>query len=368
MTTPKLKAGILGATGTVGQRFVLLLSNHPQFVIHSLGASPRSAGKQYELAAKWKMSTPIPEPTKFLVLKECKPQFFLECDVIFSGLDSDVAGEIEIEFLKADLAVFSNAKNYRQDPTVPIIVPTVNPLHFNLIPYQRNLHSLKKGFLVTNANCSTTGLVVALKPLLDAFGPIESVIVTTMQAISGAGYPGVASLDIFDNVIPFISGEEEKMEWETLKILGNLNEESTAFNLLPETKVSASCNRVPVIDGHTECVSIKFKNRPPPSPEQAMNALTNYVSLPQHIGCYSAPEKIIIVNNNNDRPQPRLDRDNGNGYSVTVGRVRPCKVLDLRFALLVHNTVLGAAGSGILNAEIALAQRFIKDGSPKVLL
>ncbi|CAG8505032.1 13077_t:CDS:2 [Ambispora gerdemannii] len=356
----KLKAGILGATGTVGQRFVILLSNHPQFIVHAIGASPRSAGKRYFDTTKWKMTIPIPENVENMLVSQCKPEYFKECDVVFSGLDADVAGDIEMEFLKADLAVFSNAKNYRRDPSVPLIVPTVNAAHFSIIPYQRKLRSLKKGFLVTNANCSTTGLVVALKPLIDTFGPLESVIVHTMQAISGAGYPGVSSLDIFDNIVPFISGEEEKMEWETLKILGEINADGTAFDLLPETRVSATCNRVPVIDGHLECVSIKFKNQPPPSPEQVTHALENYESIANQIGCYSAPPKSIIVNPEKDRPQPRLDRDNGNGYSVTVGRVRTCNVLDIKFTLLVHNTVLGAAGSGILNAEIALARGLIK--------
>jgi aspartate-semialdehyde dehydrogenase len=265
-----------------------------------------------------------------------------------------------MEFLKADLVVFSNAKNYRRDPVVPLIVPTVNPSHFNIIPHQRSVHSLEKGMLVTNSNCSTTGLVVALKPLQDAFGPIESVIVQTMQAISGAGYPGVSSLDIFDNVIPFISGEEEKIEYETLKILGELNSNQREFKLLSSTNVSAICNRVPVIDGHTECVSIKFKNQPSPNPQQIIDVFDSYVSEAQKIGCYSAPKKPIIIRYDNDRPQPRLDRDNGNGYSVTIGRVRKCNVLDIRFTVLVHNTVLGAAGSSILNAEIALAKGLLK--------
>ncbi|CAG8533367.1 4176_t:CDS:2 [Funneliformis mosseae] len=352
----KVKVGILGATGTVGQRFIELLSKHPQFIIHSVGASSRSAGKKYSEATKWKITGDIPEQVKNMVVKVCKAELFGDCEVIFSGLDSDVAGEIEMEFLKADFVVFSNAKNYRRDPIVPLIVPTVNPAHFNLIPHQRSIHTLQKGFLVTNSNCSTTGLVVALKPLQDAFGPLETIIVQTMQAISGAGYPGVSSLDIFDNVIPFISGEEEKMEYETLKILGDLNSDQTECKLLDSTNISATCNRVPVIDGHTECVSIKFKNQPPPTPQEIINVLDSYVSEAQQIGCHSAPNKCIIIRNDDDRPQPRLDRNNGDGYSVTIGRVRKCNVFDIKFTLLVHNTILGAAGSGILNAEIALAK------------
>jgi len=361
-STP-IKIGVLGATGAVGQRFILLLSTHPQFVIHALGASSRSADKKYSDTTNWKLSSPIPDRVGDMVVKECRPELFADCDIVFSGLDSNVAGDIEMAFLKADLVVFSNAKNHRRDPTVPLIVPTVNPSHFDLIPHQRSMHSLRKGLLVTNANCSTTGLVVALKPLQDAFGPLESIVVQTMQAISGAGYPGVASLDISDNVVPFIDGEEEKMEYETLKIMGNVNSNATGFCLLPSTSVSATCNRVPVVDGHTECVSVKFERRPPPSPERVIAALESYVSEAQQIGCHSAPQKIVVVNHAKDRPQPRLDRDAGNGYSVTVGRVRKCNVLDIKFTLLVHNTVLGAAGSGILNAELALAKGLLKVGN-----
>ncbi|KAG0289349.1 hypothetical protein BGZ98_003855, partial [Dissophora globulifera] len=250
--TRVLKAGILGATGTVGQRFILLLSQHPGFEIHALGASPRSAGRTYAKATKWKMSQAMPASVHNHIVQTCEPvNAFKECDVVFSGLDADVAGEIEMAFLKADLAIFSNAKNYRTNEDVPLIVPLVNSSHFDLLPFQRSKHQLNKGFIVTNANCSTSGLVVPLKALQDAFGPLSRIIVTTMQAVSGAGYPGVASLDILDNVVPFIGGEEPKMEWETLKILGGLNQEASAFELLKGTKVSATCNRVPVIDGHT---------------------------------------------------------------------------------------------------------------------
>ncbi|KAF9585346.1 hypothetical protein BGW38_002802 [Lunasporangiospora selenospora] len=349
-----LKAGILGATGTVGQRFILLLSQYPGFSIHALGASPRSAGKTYAKATKWKMSQPIPKPVQSMIVHTCEPTgAFLECDVVFSGLDADVAGDIEMAFLKADLGIFSNAKNYRTHDDVPLIVPLTNPEHFDLLAHQRSKHQLKKGFLVTNANCSTSGLVVPLKALQDAFGPLSRVIVTTMQAVSGAGYPGVSSLDIFDNVVPYIGGEEPKMEWETLKILGGLNQDQTAFEFLKGTKVSATCNRVPVLDGHTECVSVEFERRPAPSPEEVIAVLENYRSEAQELGCSSAPEQAIIVSREDDRPQPRLDRDNGNGYSVTVGRVRPCNVFDIKFTLLVHNTILGAAGSGVLLAELA---------------
>ncbi|KAG0084916.1 hypothetical protein BGZ93_009356 [Podila epicladia] len=352
--TRVLKAGILGATGTVGQRFILLLSQHPHFTIHALGASPRSAGKTYAKATKWKMAQRIPVEVQDMVVKTCEPTGeFSECDVVFSGLDADVAGEIEMAFLKADLALFSNAKNYRTHEEVPLIVPMANPSHFDLLAHQRAKHSLSKGFLVTNANCSTSGMVVPLKALQDAFGPLSKIMVTTMQAVSGAGYPGVSSLDIMDNVVPFIGGEEAKMEWETLKILGSVNKDSTGFDLLQQTKVSATCNRVPVIDGHTECVSIEFERKPAPSVEEVIRVMEEYRTEAQELGCHSAPEQAIIVSREDDRPQPRLDRENGKGYSVTVGRVRPCNILDIKFTLLVHNTILGAAGSGVLLAELA---------------
>ncbi|KAI7883327.1 aspartate-semialdehyde dehydrogenase [Lichtheimia hyalospora FSU 10163] len=353
---PTKKVGILGATGTVGQRFILMLADHPVFTIHALGASSRSAGKPYQTAVKWKQSKPIPANVENLEVKACVAEEFKECDVVFSGLDSDVAGDIEMAFLKANLVVFSNAKNYRRDPNVPLIVPTVNTDHFDLIPYQRSVYNQDKGFLITNANCSTTGLMVPLKALQDAFGPMSHILVHTQQAISGAGYPGVPSLDILDNVVPYISGEEEKMEWETCKILGG--QDGKQFLPLTNTIVSATCTRVPVIDGHLESVSVKFANGAP-SIEQIYDVLDKYTCEAQKLGCHSAPEKAILLNRNDDRPQPRLDRDLHKGQAVTVGRVRPCPVLDVKFMLLVHNTVLGAAGSSVLNAEVAVAKGLI---------
>ncbi|CAO3701533.1 hypothetical protein G6F70_007994 [Rhizopus microsporus] len=352
------KVGILGATGTVGQRFILLLSEHPIFTIHALGASSRSAGKEYKDAVRWKQSKPIPDNVKNMIVKPCEAELFADCDVVFSGLDADVAGDIEMAMLKKDIAVFSNAKNYRRDPIVPLIVPTVNSDHFDLIPHQRSVHNLKKGFLITNANCSTTGLVVPLKALQDAFGPLSHVIVNTQQAISGAGYPGVPSLDILDNIVPHIGGEEEKMEWEVGKILGGVSENKNGFNLLENTIVSATCTRVPVLDGHFETVSVKFANGCP-SVEDVCKALENYSSEAEKLQCHSAPAQPIVVTYDADRPQPRLDRENLKGQTVTVGRVRKCPVLDIKFVLLVHNTLLGAAGSSVLNAEIAVAKGLI---------
>ncbi|KAI8982229.1 aspartate-semialdehyde dehydrogenase [Mycotypha africana] len=356
------KVGILGATGTVGQRFILLLAEHPIFTIHALGASARSAGKPYKDAVRWKQSCPIPDHVANMVVQPCEAELFKDCDIVFSGLDADVAGDIEMAMLKQDIAVFSNAKNYRRDPAVPLIVPTVNANHFDIIPHQRQLYNLKKGFIITNANCSTTGLVVPLKALQDAFGPLSHIIVHTQQAISGAGYPGVPSLDILDNVVPYIGGEEEKMEWEVGKILGDLSDDKTAFVHLSEDKnattVSATCTRVPVLDGHLESVSVKFAHASP-SIEEVYQVLENYQSEAETLGCHLAPKKPIVVNYDADRPQPRLDRENLKGQTVTVGRVRKCPVLDVKFMLLVHNTLLGAAGSSVLNAEIAVAKGLI---------
>lgn len=264
----------------------------------------------------------------------------------------------ERDFCAADLVIFSNARNYRRDPVTPLMVPLVNTSHFSIIPHQRAVCSRKRGFLVTNANCSTTGIVVPLKALQDRFGPITHVTATTLQAISGGGYPGVPSMDVLDNVVPFISGEEEKIEWETGKILGSVNAASTGFDLL-QTKVSAQCNRVSVLDGHTACVSVKFAQQPPPSVDQIKDALRTYRCEAQDIGCPSAPEHAIVVFDEPDRPQPRLDRDLSGGYATSVGRVREDSVLDIKFVCLCHNTVIGAAGSSILNAEVAVKKGLI---------
>ncbi|KAI9193038.1 uncharacterized protein BJ171DRAFT_535091 [Polychytrium aggregatum] len=357
----KVNVGVLGATGTVGQRFIQLLDNHPFFVVKTLGASPRSAGKPYSEAAarSWKMASPVPAHVASLIVQNCQPEHFKDCEIIFSGLDSDVAGEIELAFFKAEFCVFSNAKNHRMDPIVPLVVPLVNPDHLDIIPHQRQTHGLQKGFLVTNANCSTTGLVPPLKALIDRFGPISRVVVTTMQAISGAGYPGVPSLDILGNVVPHISGEEEKMEIEASKILGSLNAGSSGFVDAEGLRVSASCNRVPVLDGHTESVFLEFKNQPAPSPEQVAEALSSFVSVPQTLKVPSAPAQAIVVTEKPDRPQPRLDIMEGGGNAVTVGRIRKCNIFDIKFTVLSHNTILGAAGSSIMNAEVAVAKGYV---------
>ncbi|CAG9940820.1 unnamed protein product [Clonostachys rosea f. rosea IK726] len=354
------KCGVLGCTGSVGQRFILLLAQHPTLKLHAIGASSRSAGKKYKDAVRWKQASPMGDIGE-LVVRECKSSEFSDCDVVFSGLDSDVAGEIEMEFVKANIPIFSNAKNYRRDPLVPLVVPTVNLPHLDLIPHQRSVYGLEKGFLVCNSNCAVIGLVIPFAALQAAFGPISTVSIVTMQAVSGAGYPGVSSMDIIDNVVPFISGEEDKLETEARKILGRVDDSKTAFVEQEGLRVSAACNRVPVMDGHTACVSLKFERQPAPSAEQVKEALRSYTTEAQKLGCPSAPEPAIKVFDEADRPQPRLDRDLGKGYTVSVGRVREDEagIFDIKFVALSHNTVIGAAGSSILNAEAAILKGYI---------
>jgi len=296
-----------------------------------------------------------------LVVKNCTPEEFKdEVDIVFSGLDSDVAGEAEMAFMKAEIPVFSNAKNYRRDPIVPLVVPTVNLPHLSLIPHQRKHFGLSKGFLVCNSNCAVIGIVIPFAALQARFGPINTVSVVTMQAVSGAGYPGVSVMDIMDNVVPFISGEEDKLETEAQKILGGINEEATAFAEQSALKISAACNRVPVLDGHTACVSLRFERRPPPSAEEVKAAMREYVSDAQKLGCPSAPSSAIVVMDEPDRPQPRLDRETDRGYAVSVGRVREDEsgIFDIKFVALSHNTVIGAAGSSLLNAEAAVLKGY----------
>lgn len=362
-----VKAGVLGATGSVGQRFILLLAEHPEFEIHALGASARSAGKPYNDAVTWKQTALLPEVARNMIVEECKPEGrFAECDVVFSGLDADFAGEIEKAFCEAGKAVISNAKNYRRDPGVPLVVPIVNPDHLSVIEKKtadaRKAGKEKPGFIVCISNCSTAGLVAPLKPLVDKFGPIDALTTTTLQAISGTGFsPGVSGIDVLDNIVPYIGGEEEKMEWETRKILGKPNADGTGFELVDEDKmrVSAQCNRVAVSDGHTECISFRFANRPPPSVEEVKQTMKEYVCDASKLGCPSAPKQTIHVLEEQDRPQPRLDRDRDSGYGVSVGRVREDPVLDFKMVVLSHNTIIGAAGAGILIAEILKAKSII---------
>ncbi|MDZ7362112.1 MAG: aspartate-semialdehyde dehydrogenase [candidate division KSB1 bacterium] len=343
----KIKVGVLGATGAVGQKFVQLLATHPWFELAAVAASERSVGKTYGEAARWFQNTPLPERIRHLIVKPCRPG--LDCQIVFSGLDASVAGEVETEFADAGYAVFSNARNHRLDDDVPLVIPELNADHLQLIAWQQKKRG-GSGFMVTNSNCSTMFLAMALGPLHQAFG-VEKVFVATMQAISGAGYPGVAALDILGNVIPFINGEEEKIEIETRKILGAL---AGTRVQLADFVISAQTNRVPVEDGHTECVAVKFKK--PASVEAIKERLQNFRGLPQELNLPSAPPQPIIVMEEPDRPQPRRDAMAANGMATLVGRIRPCPLLDFRFVILGHNTIRGAAGASILNAELLVAQ------------
>ncbi len=347
----KLRVGILGATGVVGQRFIQLLADHPQFEVSALAASDRSQGKTYAEACSWRLPGEMPKLVKDIVVQPPAPP--LDCDFVFSSLPGEIAGEAEDTFARAGYPVITNSSSHRMDADVPLLIPEVNPEHLDLIPLQRPARGYERGYLVTNPNCSTIVIALALAPLQRTFG-VESCIATTMQAISGAGYPGVASMDITDNVLPFIGGEEEKIETETVKILGRVDGASI---VQAELKVSAQCNRVNVIDGHLAAMRVKFSR--PASVEQVREALASFSSLPQQLKLHSAPENPIIVRDEMDRPQPRLDRDAGAGMSITVGRISRDNVLDYRLMALGHNTIRGAAGAAILNAELLLAQGYL---------
>lgn len=347
----KLKVGILAATGTVGQRFVQLLEHHPWFEVTELAASDRSVGQTYERACAWKLAQPMPERVKKLVVKAPEPN--LDCDFVLSSLPAEIAGEVEEAFARAGYPVISNASSHRLDEDVPLLIPEVNPDHIRIIRLQQKRRGYDRGFIVTNPNCTTIGLVLALAPLAKAFG-LQAVLMTSMQALSGAGYPGVASLDIIDNVIPYIKSEEEKVEAETLKLLGRL-EGDTFVNA--SFRVSAQCNRVNVSDGHLETVSVKLHQRA--TEAEVIEAFRTFTSPLQELGLPSAPPFPVIFKEEGDRPQPRLDRELANGMAAIVGRVRRCPVLDYKFLVLSHNTIRGAAGAAILNAELLKAEGYL---------
>lgn len=346
----RMDVGILGATGMVGQQFVHLLSNHPWFRPAWLAASERSEGRPYEEAAAWRLTTGMPDEVRGARVESCTPGSGPR--LVFSALDAAAAREIEPAFAAAGHIVVSNARSHRMDPAVPLVIPEVNPDHLGLIARQRRDRGWA-GAIVTNPNCSTVVLSVVLAPLR-VFG-LSRVMVTTLQAVSGAGYPGVASLDILGNVIPFISGEEEKIESETQKILGTL-EGGSAVSLHPVV-VSAQTTRVGVIDGHTESISLAFDAAP--ALDDLRAALANYRGRPQELGLPSAPPAPIVCVSAADRPQPRLDVDRDRGMTITVGRIRPCPVLDVKLVALGHNTVRGAAGAAILNAELMTVDGWI---------
>lgn len=339
----RIKVGILGATGMVGQRFIQLLEGHPWFEVTEVAASERSANRTYAevMQGRWKVEGDIPPRVAQFTVKECTPE--LDCRLCFSALDSSVAGPVEEQFAQAGYVVSSNSRNHRMDPDVPLLIPEVNAEHLGIIPQQKARRG-SNGYIITNPNCAAIGLVMALAPLHKRFG-VDKIIVTTLQGISGAGYPGVPSLDVIDNVVPFIGGEEPKVESEPLKILGSLNGGQFVF---ADFQISASCTRVHVLDGHLESVSIGLKQKASAADLidtwQEFDPLNNQ-ELP------SAPSPPLIYRREDDRPQPRRDRNEGNGMACVVGRLRKCSILDYKFFVLSHNTIRGAAGGAILNAE-----------------
>ena len=389
----KIPVAVLGATGTVGQKILLLLANHPWFQVIRLCASEQSAGKTYAEAAHWIQNEPIPEAYREMRVENCAAPPLVNtadtrvataqgnsgtfppgqaCRIAFSALDANVAGPIEETWAQASVTVISNARNHRMRSDVPLIVPEVNPEHLAIVeaqPYPA------PGCIITNPNCSTIGLVLALKPLQDAFG-LDAVQVVTMQAISGAGYPGVSALDIMDNVIPYISGEEEKLEKEVIKILGKLKSgtggnrasDPTDSSSIPGVdyagfSVSASCHRVPVLDGHLESVSFKLKSKA--DPKTIIEAWENFShdSLRSSLPLQRAPLRYLYEQ---ERPQPRLDRGTGSGMTVSIGRLRPCSVLDWKFEVLVHNTIRGAAGGTVLLGELYAKEAGLIEGIAKL--
>jgi aspartate-semialdehyde dehydrogenase len=350
----KIKVGILGATGAVGQRFIQLLAGHPWFEVAALTASDRSAGKAYGEAAKWLIRGGMPAGVAAMPLVPTEPGALdPEVRLLFSAIPGGTAGEVESELADAGFAVCSNASAHRMDEDVPLLIPDVNPEHTALIAGQKRKRlalGKKPGYIVTNPNCTSTHLVCALKPLHDAFG-LRAVNVVTMQALSGAGYPGVASMDILDNVVPYIGGEEEKIEIEPRKLLGKINGDSIEF---ADFLVSAQANRVAVRNGHLEAVSVKLRGEA--KLEDVADAFRTYRGEPQRMGLPSAPEPAIILHSEPDRPQPRLDRLAGKGMATSVGRLRPDPLFDYKFIVLGHNTIRGAAGGALLNAELLYAQ------------
>ncbi len=342
----RYKVGVLGATGIVGQRFVQLLEDHPWFKVTNLAASERRIGKKYGEEVDWLVSQDVPDYAADIEMVPMEPKYF-DADIVFSALPSDVAKSVEPKFAEAGFVVASNASAYRMDDDVPLVIPEVNPDHLQLVEVQKRRRGWD-GCIVTNPNCTTIILVLSLKPLLDL--GLKAVRVASMQAISGAGYPGVPSLAIYDNVIPFIKGEEEKVETETLKLLGRFDGEKVVF---ADISVSASCHRVPVVDGHTEAVWASFDGN-----VDVADVIKAFESL-KPLPLPSSPERVIIVRSEVNRPQPRLDRDAGGGMSVVVGRIRKSGEREIKYIVLGHNTIRGAAGASVLNAELMVKEGLI---------
>ncbi len=358
----KVNVGVIGATGMVGQRSLTLLAGHPWFNVTFLAASPNSAGKKYKdaVAGRWHMREPIPAGVADLVVEDASlvDKAAGKCQLVFSAVEMDKKAilALEMEYAARGFAVVSNNSAHRATEDVPVMIPEINPDHLDIIPQQRKHYGWKQGLLVVKPNCSIQSYMLPMDALRRAGYRISDMIVTTLQAVSGAGYPGPASIDLIDNVLPYIGGEEEKSEIEPAKIFGKI--EGSRFVPDASLKISAHCNRVPVTDGHTACASIRFEGRKP-SAEEIVGAWRSYTALPQELKLPSAPVPPIVYRADLDRPQPQKDRDLGNGMAISVGRLRKCNVFDYRFVGLHHNTIRGAAGGSVLTAELLKAKGFL---------
>jgi aspartate-semialdehyde dehydrogenase len=351
MTSSQIPVAVLGATGSVGQRFVSLLDHHPWFKVVALAASDRSVGQNYSEACRWVLNEPMPEYAREMVIVPASPGS-VDVKIVFSALHNEIAKDLEPQFAQAGAAVCSNASSHRRAEDVPLLLPEVNADHIYLVKEQRKNHGWS-GCITTNPNCTSTGLTIALKALDDAFG-VKKVFAVSLQALSGAGYPGIPSLDVIDNVIPNINGEEEKVEWEPLKMLGKLKDNRID---LPDMRLSVHTNRVPVIDGHMVCASVELSR--PADPKQAESILREYAAPSSAGELPSSPRPVIEVRKEADRPQPRLDRLTGQGMTTVVGRMRRDPILDLKFVVLSHNTIRGAAGGSIYNAELLVKENLL---------
>jgi len=360
----KIKVGILGATGMVGQNYIRLLENHPWFRVTYVAASANSAGKKYSdsVTGRWQMTSPIPKEVENLVVEDVADfsKAKKKCDFVFSAFeisDKELIKKTEEEYAKAGLPVVSNASANRWTSDIPMLIPEINSNHTDIIPIQKKNRGFDKGFIAVKPNCSLQSYLTPIYALNKAGYPIKKIFITTLQAVSGAGYPGVASLDMIDNVVPFIGGEEEKTEKEPLKILGEIK--NGKFENKKDLKISATCTRVPVSDGHLACVSIEFKDKKP-TKEEIIKIWKNFKGEPQELKLPFAPINPIIYTEEENRPQPKKDRGNDKAMAVTVGRLRDCNIFDYKFVALSHNTVRGAAGGGILNAELLVKKGYIK--------
>ena len=362
----KIPVGVLGATGMVGQQYIALLSDHPWFEVRYAAASPRSAGKTYAqaVAGRWHLAKPCPPQLDAVLVEDANDVSRAaaaykrgECAFVFSALEmgKEEIRALEEAYAGAGIPVVSNASAHRWTPDVPMLIAEVNPQHTDIIPLQRKNRGWDRGFIAVKPNCSIQSYMTPLFALIQAGYEVKRLVVSTLQAVSGAGYPGVPSLDLIDNIVPYIGGEEEKSEQEPLKILGTVS--GAGIENAAEPGISAHCNRVPVVDGHTACVSLEFGAKKP-SIDEVKRLWASFRALPQELRLPMAPQAPIIVREEADRPQPRKDRDADKAMAVTVGRIRPCPVFDLRFTGLSHNTVRGAAGGGILNAELLKAKGF----------